>query len=263
MHLRNSVAATALLASHVYAQSSTADASGRPIVSVLAIGAAGDQANLLASVVDNDATATTLLIGCDPAPGDDSTELPDLCNLFSGFTVIQGASTFAAGYSYGVESMTVGCELTGSPTATTGACKQTVVASLDDLGVGDGLTTDEGLTATGDASGSGTGLTTEVTTTTFAGSDITYYPVTITAGTLKSGGGGSESASETGSSSASESASGTGSGSSASATGGGSSTTSAAASGSGGSSGSGSAIVLVQVSGLALAGFVAVAMIVL
>jgi hypothetical protein len=159
--------------------------------------------------------------------------------------------------------MTVGCQLTGSPTATTGVCQQTVIASLDDLIVSGDLTSDEGLTATSDASGSGTGLTTEVTMTTFASSDITYYPVTITAGTLKSGGGTGASAGETGSSSGSQSASETGSSSGAEATGGGSSTTSAAASGSGGSSGSGSTSVMVQVSGLALAGFVAVAMIIL
>jgi hypothetical protein len=92
----------------------------------------------------------------------------ELCNLFAGQTVIAGPSTFAAGYSFTVVSMTLGCDITDSTTA---ICSQTATLPDPDRPTDSTVTT---------------------TTTALASSDITYYPVTITGGALKTGDDASE-----------------------------------------------------------------------
>ncbi|ETN42704.1 uncharacterized protein HMPREF1541_01862 [Cyphellophora europaea CBS 101466] len=172
-----------LLAATALAQSSVTSAD-QPVISVFMIGGMGEASgeittNLYASIVDNDATATTMEIGCDDTGLTDG----ELCNLFSGFTIINGPSTFEGGYSYsgayGGNAMTMGCEITASTTA---VCSQTVVA---DQGFGDFESDAQSNTAPGPET---TSLTTDIPS-----SDITYYPITITAGALKTGGESGES----------------------------------------------------------------------
>lgn len=144
--------------------------------------------------------------------------------------------------------MTITCAVTGTTTA---SCKQTVIRPADDLdpNAGDG----GGATATGGGdeeifstvSGTDTGLVTEVLETTLAGSDMTYYPVTVTAGSLKSGGEGG------------------GSGSTTSGTGSAAASGSESASASGGSGSSGAGQLMIEVIGVATAGSIALLMVML
>jgi hypothetical protein len=104
-----------------------------------------------------------MVLGCAEGRATDV----DLCNVFAGQTVIAGPSTLAAGYSFTIVSMTLGCDITDSTTAT---CSQT--ATLSDMDLPSDTVTS--------------------TTLTLASSEITYYPVTITAGALKTGDDASE-----------------------------------------------------------------------
>lgn len=139
-----------------------------------------------------DDTATTMEIGCDQTREDET------CNFFSGFQVINGPSTFEAGYQFNNQTMTMGCEITDSSTAT---CSQTIIgqALMIDEGGPDARTqTDADTTA----------ITTTSTTTTLAPSEVSYYPVTITAGALKTGDESDAASSSAGASASSTGASG-------------------------------------------------------
>jgi hypothetical protein len=150
--------------------------------------------------------------------------------------------------------MTITCAVTGTTTA---SCKQTVIRPVDDMdpNVGGGATAtgggDEGeIFST--VSGTDTGLVTEALETTLAGSDMTYYPVTITAGSLKSGGEG-----DGGSGSGSES------GSTMSGTGTAAASASESASASGGSGSSGAGQLVIEILGVAAAGSIGLLMVML
>lgn len=142
------------------------------------------------------------MIGCDQIPGNED----DTCNYFSGFTVINGPSTFEAGYGYGGTNMTMGCEIIGSTTAT---CSQEITA-LEYM-----QTADSPMVTETQPDIDTTALTTSATTTTLASSELSWYPVTITAGALKTGDEAAAGSSTTGSGAASS----TGSASSAGADG--------------------------------------------
>lgn len=131
-------------------------------------------------------------IGCESKNPDD-----DTCNYFSGFDVINGPSTFRAAYAYNEMTMSIRCDIADSTTAT---CSQTIMGPaymLEEDGP-------EITTQTADLDTSR--VTSTLTTTTFASSDISYYPVTITAGALKTGGEDDAASSTTGASAASASA---------------------------------------------------------
>jgi hypothetical protein len=140
--------------------------------------------------------------------------------------------------------MTIACAVTGTTTA---SCKQTVIRPADDMEPNGGYygSGDDEIFST--VSGTDSGLVTQALETTMAGTDMEYYPVTITAGSLKSAGesgGGSGSAT-----------SGTGAAASAS--------ESASASADAGSGASGAAQLMIEVVGVAAAGSIALLMVVL
>lgn len=200
----------------------------------------GRRLSLLATVCLSPGHHTSLFSPSPPAP-------PLLCastQLTSPF--------FIPHTEYNSGTMTIACAVTGTTTA---SCKQTVIRPVDDMDPNAG-----GESGGGDeqenfstVSGTDTGLVTEALETTLAASDMTFYPVTITAGSLKSGGGGGGEGSSTTSGTAGSSAAGaSGSGESANASGGGGS----------GSSGGAGQLVLEVVSVVA-AGSIALLMVML
>lgn len=100
----------------------------------------------------------------------------ETCNLFAGFEVIQGLSTFAAGYTYDGLGMTIGCDLTDSTIA---FCSQTADMPVEPEFTGTATVTD--------IDEAEWGTTTLVVERTIPPSSITYYPVTITAGLTGTG----------------------------------------------------------------------------
>ncbi|KAJ9613189.1 hypothetical protein H2200_003130 [Cladophialophora chaetospira] len=126
-----------------------------------------DQQTLVGSLVASDASKTTIAFGCPS--GEDSSD----CGFGSGLvTATFGSSTLA--YTQTLDSLTLGldCAVTGTTAAT---CTQTYVGPagyLEEMTATDLTATDTSFN---------TQVTTSVTSTALAQTDVTFMPITLTA----------------------------------------------------------------------------------
>lgn len=186
----------AILAGEALAQSNTATAQG-PVVSVFLLDT--DPQALVGSIVKSDSSKTTIALSCPEG------ESADECGFPSSVTIVAGPSTFRASITLDSVTADIGCKIHGSTVSA--VCSETLTGPAGYFALGGTASRADLSTETG----TGTSITTSSTSTTLHGSDISYYPVTITAGA-----GIASGTAEATSTSASGSATSTGSAASAS-----------------------------------------------